>query len=118
MKVVPFVHDSAVTKKIRKATLQAYPNPHHFYNLHLKDVRTHSVRVIVFIILVVAKLSDDTTEHRLLWALSAWKVYVCESLSHVSRASTTSFYTSLGTQPTIMTPLTLRKHIMAMTFFE
>ena len=37
MKAVNFIHESVVTKELCKATLQAYPNPHHFYNLHLKD---------------------------------------------------------------------------------
>ena len=47
---------------------------------------------------MVAKLSDATIKHRLYWTLSAWKVYVREILSHVSQASTSSFYTDLGTQ--------------------
>ena len=71
MKVLTFIHESVATKKLREATLQAYSNPNHFYNLHLKDVRTHSFRVITCLILVVAKLPDATIEHRLLWALSA-----------------------------------------------
>ena len=57
IKVVNFIHDSIVTKNLREAILQTYPNPHHFYNLHLKDVRTHSVRVIACLILVVDKIS-------------------------------------------------------------
>ena len=60
MKVVTFINYSIVTQNLREATLQAYPNPHHFYNLHLKYFRTHSVRVIVCLILVVLKLSDAT----------------------------------------------------------
>ena len=58
MKVLTFIHDSVVTKNLREATLQAYPNPHHFYNLHLKDVCTQSFHVIACLILMVAKLSD------------------------------------------------------------
>ena len=58
MKVVTFINYSIVTQNLREATLQAYPNPHHFYNLHLKYFRTHSVRVIVCLILVVLKLSN------------------------------------------------------------
>ena len=37
MKVVTFLHDSVFTNNLCEATLQAYPNPKHFYNLHLKD---------------------------------------------------------------------------------
>ena len=65
MKVDTFIHDSIVTKKLCKATLQAYPNLNHFYNLHLKYVRTNLVQFIACIILVVTKLSDATIEHRL-----------------------------------------------------
>ena len=65
MKVVTFIHDSVVTKNLRKATLQAYPNPHHFRNLNLKDVCTHSVRVIAYLILVVTKLFDATIKRRI-----------------------------------------------------
>ena len=90
MKVVTFIHDAVVTKNLRKATLQVYPNPHHFYNLNIKDVRTQSVRVIACIILMIAKISDATIEHRLHWALSVWKVYVHERLSHVIQAYTSS----------------------------
>ena len=60
IKVVTFIHEYVVTKNLRKATLQAYPNPHHFYNLHLKYVHKHSVQVIACIILVVAKISNST----------------------------------------------------------
>ena len=98
MKVFTFIHDSVVTKNLHEATLQAYPNPRHFYNLHLKDVCTQSVQVIACIILVVAKLSYSTIEHKHLWASSAWKVYVRERLFHIIQAYTSSFYTYLGTQ--------------------
>ena len=91
IKVVTFIHDSVVT-------VWAYLNSNHFYNLNIKDVRTHSVRFIVCLILVVTKLSIATIKHRLIWYLSAWKVYVCKSLYHVSQAYTSSFYTSLVTQ--------------------
>ena len=47
---------------------------------------------------MISKLSDATIENRLLWALSAWKVYVQEIFSHISQASTSSFYTTLGNQ--------------------
>ena len=67
---------------------------------------------------MVAKLSDATIEHRLCCSLSARKVYVHESLSHVSQESNSSFYTALGTQTEIMTSLTLRKHIMAKISFK
>ena len=97
MKVFTFIHDSVVTKNLHEATLQAYPNPHHFYNLHLKYVRTHSVQVIACLILVVEKLSYATIEHILRWASSPCKVYVHGILSHVSKASTSSFCTALGT---------------------
>ena len=67
-------------QKTRESTLQAFQNPHHYYNIYLKYVYTHSVLVIACLILVVAKLSDATIEHRLRWALSVWKVYIRESL--------------------------------------
>ena len=70
MKLNTLIHDSVVTKNFREATLQAYPNPNHFYNKHLKDIRAHSVRVTACLVLMVAKLSDATIEHRLLWDLS------------------------------------------------
>ena len=98
MEVFTFMHDSVVTKNLRKATLQAYPNPNYLYNLHLKDIHTHPVRVISCIVLVVAELSDATIEYKLLWSSSVWKVYVRESPSHVSQAYNFSFYTTLGTQ--------------------
>ena len=94
MKADTFIHDSIVTKKLRKSST----DPNHYYNLHLKHVRMHSVRVIACLILVVAKLSDATIEHRLRWEWSACKVYVHEILFHVSQASISSFYRSLGTQ--------------------
>ena len=65
MKVVTFINESVVTKNLREATLQAYPYPNHFYDLHIKYFRTHSVRFIACLILVVAKLSDATIEHRI-----------------------------------------------------
>ena len=98
MKVVTLLHDSVFTKNLHKATLQAYPKPHHFYNLHPKGVRTHSVIFMICLVLVVAKLSDATIKHILCWDPYAWKVYVCDSLYHVSQASIFSFYTALGTQ--------------------
>ena len=58
MKVVTLIHDSVVIKNLHEATLKVYPNPHHFYNLHLKDVHTHSVRVIAGLIVVVEKISN------------------------------------------------------------
>ena len=67
MKVVTLMHDYVVTKNLREATLQAYPNPHNYYNLYLKDVRTHSVRVITCFILVVTKLFNATIKHILFW---------------------------------------------------
>ena len=91
MKVVTFIHNYVVTKNLREATLQAYLNPHHFYNLHTKDVHTHSVRVITYLILVVVKLSDATIKHRPCWALSAWKLYLNESLYDISQAYNSSF---------------------------
>lgn len=91
-----FLQDSAVTKHLRAATLRAYPDPTHFYHKRLKDVRTHSLRVIACLILVIAQLSTPTIEHRLRWASTAWKVYVRESLSHVSQASASAFFTALG----------------------
>ena len=60
MKVVTLLHDSVVTKNLHKATLQACPNLNHFYNLHIKDVLTHLVWFIACLILVFAKLSNDT----------------------------------------------------------
>ena len=98
MKVVTFIHDSIVIKNLRETTLQAYPNHHHLYNLHLKDVRTHLVRIVVCLILMVTKFSYATIQHRLRWDLYMWMDYVCESLYHVSQASTSSFYTALKTQ--------------------
>ena len=68
MKVVAFINDSTVTKNLRKYTLQAYPNNHHYYNIHLRDVCTHSVRLIECLILVVAKLTNTTIKHRLFWS--------------------------------------------------
>ena len=98
MKVVTLMHDYVVTKNLREATLQAYPNPHNYYNLYLKYFRTHSVRVIACLILVVAKISDATIKHRLHWESSAWNMYVREILYHVIQASTSPLYTALGTQ--------------------
>ena len=43
MKVVTFINDYLVINNLREATLQAYPNPNHFYNPHLKYVCTYSV---------------------------------------------------------------------------
>ena len=74
MKLVAFIHDSIVTKNFREATLQTYPDPHHYYNLNLKYVCTHSVRVIAYLVLVVEKLSNATIEHKLRQSLSVWKV--------------------------------------------
>ena len=68
MKLVTFVHESIFTKKLREATLLAYPNSNHFYNLCLKYLHTHSFRVIGNLILVVTKLSDATIELRIHWA--------------------------------------------------
>ena len=85
-------------QKLREATLQAFPNHHHLYNPHIQDVLTQSVQFITCLILVVAKLSDATIQHRLRWYLSAWKVYVCDILSRVSQSCTSSLYTALGTQ--------------------
>ena len=93
---VVFLHDSTVTRHLRAATVAAYPNPSHLYRTRTKDVRTHSVRVIACLILVVAKLSDATVEHRLRWASTAWKVYVRESLHHVSQAASSAFFTALS----------------------
>ena len=98
MKVVTFIYESVVAKNLREATLQAYPNPNHFYNLHLRDFRTHPVRVILCLILVVAKLSNSTIKHRLRWALSEWKVHIQEILYRVIQEYTSSFYTALHTQ--------------------
>ena len=84
MKVVTFIHDYIVTKNLHEDTLQEYPNPNHFYNLHIKYFYTNSFWVIACLILVVSNLSNATIEHRLSWASSAWKVYICEILYHVS----------------------------------
>ena len=43
IKGVTLIYDSIVTKNLHEATFQVYPNPCHFYNLHFKDVRKHSV---------------------------------------------------------------------------
>ena len=86
MEIYTFIHDSVVIKNLREATLQAYPNHNYLYNLHLKDVCTHAVQVISYIVLVVAELSDSTIEYRLRWALSMWKVYVSERPSYISQA--------------------------------
>ena len=51
------------TKNLCKATIKAYPNPNHFYNLQLKDVRTQLVWVIACFILVVSSLSDAIIEN-------------------------------------------------------
>ena len=98
MKVVTFIHNSAVTKNLRGATLQACLNPHHFYKLHLKDIHIHSIQDMACLILIIAKLYDVTIKHRLLCALYMWKVYVRESLSHVIQAYTSSLYKALDTR--------------------
>ena len=98
MKSVTFIHDYVVTKNLRDSTPQVYANTHHLYHLHLKDDRAHSVQVIACLFLVVSKLSNATIEHRLRWALYECKVYIRESLSRVSQASTYSFYTAIGTR--------------------
>ena len=43
-KVVTLLHDSVFTKNLYNSTLEEYPNPNHFYNLHLKYV--HRRRII------------------------------------------------------------------------
>ena len=90
-----YLQDSIVTKHIREATIIAYPNANHLYRTRLKDLRTHSLRVTACLILSVAKLSEATIEHRLRWASTAWKAYVCESLSHISSACASTFFTAL-----------------------
>ena len=70
MKVVIFIHEYVVTKNLHESTLQAYPNPHHFYNLHLKYFHTHSVQFIICLILVVEKISNTTIKHILCQDLS------------------------------------------------
>ena len=90
-----FLKDSTVTAHMRAATLVAYPNPTHLYHTRLKDVRTHSLRVTACLILVVAGLPDHTIEHRLRWASTAWKVYVRESISLISKACSSAFFTAL-----------------------
>ena len=98
MKVVTFIYYYVFTKNLLETTLQAYPNPNRFHNLHLKYVRIHAVRVITCLVLVVSKLSDATTKHILRWETSVCKVYVHEIFFHVSQAYTPSFYTALGTK--------------------
>ena len=90
-----FLQDSTVTKHLRDATLVAYPDPTHLYHIRLKDIRTHSIRVTACLILVVAGLSDHSIEHRLRWASTAWKVYVRESISQISKACSSAFFTAL-----------------------
>ena len=90
-----YLQDTLVTKHIREATISAYPNQHHLFRTRLKDLRTHSLQVTACLILSVAKLSDAAIEHRLQWASTAWKVYVQESLSQISEACASAFFTAL-----------------------
>ena len=64
----------------------------------LESLKLAYILVFSCIILVVAKISDATFEHRLHWNSSAWKVYIRERIYHVSQASNPPFYKSLGTQ--------------------
>ena len=96
-----FLHDSSVTTILRRATQATYPEGNNLFNIRLKDVRTHSLRVTACLILVVAKLPTPAIEHRLRWASTAWKVYVRESLSHIHDACASAFFTALedGSSP-------------------
>ena len=47
---------------------------------------------------MVAKIYNATIKHRLRWASYACKEYFYKIFSHTSQASTSSFYTALGTQ--------------------
>ena len=97
LKTTISLQDTIVTKLLHQATIEAYPAANnHLYCTRLKDVWTHSLRVTACLIFSTAKLSDSTIEHRLRWALTAWKVYyVCESLSHISQACASAFFTAL-----------------------
>ena len=90
-----YLQDALVTKHLRHAAETAYPNKSHLYRTRIKDVRTHSLRVTACLILNVAKLPVPTIEYRLRWASTAWKMYVRDSLAHISQACASSFYTAL-----------------------
>lgn len=92
---VSYLHDAAVTKLLRDITSETYSNPSHIYRKRLQDIRTHSLRVSACLILVSAGLPTPAIEHRLRWASDAWKVYVRESLSHMDKAASSSFFTAL-----------------------
>ena len=47
---------------------------------------------------MVAKLSNATIEHILLWALSVWKVYTQNIISQVNQKYIYYFYTTLDNQ--------------------
>ena len=74
--------------------------------------------MITCLILVVARLSDATIKHIILQDLSVCKVFIHESLSHVSQASNSSLYTALGTQATNTYTTCTCKHITENIFFS
>lgn len=94
-KSVHFLDDTAVTAHLRQATILAYPQANHLYRSRIADIRTHSIRVTACLILVAADLPDAVIEHRLRWASTAWKMYVRECLSHIDKATASSFYSAL-----------------------
>ena len=107
---VLYLPDTLVTKALRTATIEAYPNPKHLYRLNLQQVRTHSIRVTACFILVNAGLPDHVIEHRLRWASSAWKVYIREGFDTIDKASLAVFNSALQAPDDPPTPTLLHTH--------
>jgi len=86
-----FLDDQCVTKALRTAVVHVYPDPLHLYRLNIEDVRTHSIRVMALLGLILAQLSDSVIEHKLRWKSTAWKVYIRESFTEIDSTTVKVF---------------------------
>ena len=76
-----------VSALIHCGVCRAYPDETHIFRRNIHLFRTHSLRVFACCALLACGVREETIEHKLRWASSAWKGYIRESLHEVDKTA-------------------------------
>ena len=77
------LRDYHIRDVMRAACKQAYPNPQHYYRLHINSIVAHSNRVTAAVCLKMGGATDEDIAYRLRWHISSVPTYLRECASGI-----------------------------------
>ena len=76
--------DDHMRNVLREACVRAYPNPNHYFRLHISGLVAHSTRVTAAVCLKMGGATDEEIAFRLRWHISSVPTYLRECFDGIS----------------------------------